>query len=35
MIEGVARDLDDDGALLLETADGARVRVIAGEVLPS
>jgi BirA family biotin operon repressor/biotin-[acetyl-CoA-carboxylase] ligase len=35
MIEGVARDLDDDGALVLETAGGARVRVIAGEVQPS
>ncbi len=32
MIEGVARDLDDDGALVLETEGGARVRVIAGEV---
>jgi len=35
MLEGVARDLDDDGALVLETADGRRVRVIAGEVQPS
>jgi BirA family biotin operon repressor/biotin-[acetyl-CoA-carboxylase] ligase len=31
--EGVARDLDDDGALLLETDAGERVRVIAGEVI--
>lgn len=29
-LTGVARDLDDDGALILETADGRR-RVVAGE----
>jgi BirA family transcriptional regulator, biotin operon repressor / biotin---[acetyl-CoA-carboxylase] ligase len=30
--EGLAVDLDDDGALLLERADGRRVRVVAGEL---
>ena len=31
-LEGVARELDDDGALVLETDAGQLVRVIAGEV---
>jgi BirA family biotin operon repressor/biotin-[acetyl-CoA-carboxylase] ligase len=35
VLEGVAQDLDDDGALVLETDAGARVRVIAGEVVPA
>jgi BirA family biotin operon repressor/biotin-[acetyl-CoA-carboxylase] ligase len=35
VLEGIARDLDDDGALVLETDMGARVRVIAGEVVPA
>jgi len=30
--EGVAVDVDDDGALLVETAGGARERVVAGDV---
>lgn len=29
---GIARALDDDGALVIETAEGARVRVVAGDV---
>jgi BirA family biotin operon repressor/biotin-[acetyl-CoA-carboxylase] ligase len=31
-LEGTAADLDDDGALLLRTADGRMVRVVAGDV---
>ena len=30
-VEGVARDLDDDGALLVDTPGGT-VRVVAGDV---
>lgn len=30
--EGVARGLDDDGALLVETAPGERIRVVGGSV---
>ncbi len=30
--EGIAEDIDDDGALLLRRADGSIVRLIAGEV---
>ncbi|HTR96460.1 MAG TPA: biotin--[acetyl-CoA-carboxylase] ligase [Candidatus Acidoferrales bacterium] len=32
-LEGVAEDLDADGALVLRRDDGARVRVLAGDVL--
>jgi BirA family biotin operon repressor/biotin-[acetyl-CoA-carboxylase] ligase len=32
MAEGVAEDVDDDGALLVRTADGALTRVEAGDV---
>jgi BirA family biotin operon repressor/biotin-[acetyl-CoA-carboxylase] ligase len=35
VLEGIAHGLDDDGALVLETDAGARVRVIAGEVVPA
>lgn len=31
-VAGIARDLDPGGALVLETAGGARVRVLAGDV---
>jgi BirA family biotin operon repressor/biotin-[acetyl-CoA-carboxylase] ligase len=34
VIEGVAEDLDDDGALRLRLDDGRTTRVIAGEVTP-
>jgi BirA family biotin operon repressor/biotin-[acetyl-CoA-carboxylase] ligase len=33
-VEGVAEDLDDDGALKLRLDDGRVIRVIAGEVTP-
>jgi BirA family biotin operon repressor/biotin-[acetyl-CoA-carboxylase] ligase len=32
MAEGIAEDVDDDGALLIRTADGALTRVEAGDV---
>jgi BirA family biotin operon repressor/biotin-[acetyl-CoA-carboxylase] ligase len=34
VIEGVAEDLDEDGALRLRLDDGRSSRVIAGEVTP-
>jgi len=34
-VDGVAVDLDDDGALLVEDAHGARRRVVAGDVVES
>ena len=34
VIEGVAEDLDDDGALRLRLDDGRTTRIIAGEVTP-
>jgi BirA family biotin operon repressor/biotin-[acetyl-CoA-carboxylase] ligase len=30
--EGVAEDVDEDGALILRLPDGGRLRVVAGEV---
>jgi BirA family biotin operon repressor/biotin-[acetyl-CoA-carboxylase] ligase len=35
VVEGVARDVDDDGALWLDADDGRRLRVISGEVVPT
>ena len=32
MVRGIARTLDDGGALCVETGDGTVVRVIAGDV---
>jgi 2-amino-4-hydroxy-6-hydroxymethyldihydropteridine diphosphokinase len=33
LVEGVAYDVDDNGALLVRTRDGAEVRVVAGDVV--
>jgi BirA family biotin operon repressor/biotin-[acetyl-CoA-carboxylase] ligase len=33
-VEGIAEDVDDDGALLVRGARGARVRVVAGDLEP-
>jgi BirA family transcriptional regulator, biotin operon repressor / biotin---[acetyl-CoA-carboxylase] ligase len=30
-LQGIARDLDDGGGLILETADGSRITVVSGE----
>jgi biotin-(acetyl-CoA carboxylase) ligase len=31
-LAGIAIDVDSDGALILETADGKRKRVVAGDI---
>lgn len=35
IVTGVARDLDDDGALLVDGDDGKRWRVVSGEIMES